>query len=130
MKIEFDFPTIIHPTSDDTQVDELARELEARHAICQRFAQWLQPRFNERLREMLMHGVEISPITLSAWVKDQWHEYGVDGNFGVSHRAEAEGRPPFIDTGTYMNSMLPCLVFTDEERAVLGIRESELLITR
>ena len=130
MRIEFDFPTFTHPNSDSLKVNELAEILEKKQDICKNFAKWIEPRFNQRCIELVKNGIQLKEIDLQAWVKDQWDAYGVEGNFGYSKKAQEEGRQPFIDTGTFKDSMLPYLIFTPQEKKLLNIVESPVKITR
>lgn len=128
MKISFDYPLIIHPNSDDLSVVELARILEKRNEICLNFSKYITKKLNQRLINLIKHGVEISELDLQSWIKNEWAEYGLSGKFGKSLKAIKEGRQPFIDTGTYMEGMQPFIIWNKEELKYLPIKKGSMKI--
>lgn len=123
MTIDFTFSAMEHPSSDITVI-ELAKKLEEEHQIIENFWDNIFEEFGKELFLGIKHTHKIDERNLESWIKDRWYRYGAhEQKFGFSQKAINEGRPPFIDTSTYMLSMMPEITLEGKENGSFKIKQ-------
>lgn len=114
MKIDFHWHETIHPSGDDLQIVELARILEDEYDIAANFIKEIEPKIEAKIVKMIESGRAVMMSRINEELRQMWREYGRAGKFGKSMIANEEGRPPFVDTSTYMLDMYPVCKFIDD----------------
>lgn len=114
MKIDFHWHETIHPSGDYMQIVELARILEEEYDIVANFIKDAENKIENKIVKMIKSGRTVRMSQINEELRQLWREYGRAGKFGKSKIANEEGRPPFVDTSTYMLDMYPMCKFIDD----------------
>lgn len=120
-KIDFTFDETLHPSSTTLTTLDLAKILEGEYHIIQTFCETITPLLKERMQEMLKVQGKLNEQKLQSFIEAEWFKYGRSGKFGTGlnlkftaakKRSERSGKEvPFVDTGTYLNSMKPVISY-------------------
>lgn len=113
MQVDFCWHATIHPKSDDMTTSELAAILEAKHNIAENFSSYAEPIIDKKIVEWLSKGRTVTTSRINNELQQMWREYGRADKFGISLAAAERGDPAFVDTSTYMLSMMPIVKFED-----------------
>lgn len=124
MRIDFHWPESVHPSSDELSVVELAKIFEENQKIAKNFVDYISKKLDDYIKGKAIKGQPIIIQQVESWLQNEWRSYGLAGKFGVSRLAEEQGRRPFIDTNTYMTSMIVSISFTDREKSLLPLVNS------
>lgn len=130
MRIYWTFDEGLHPNSDSLTTLELAKILEEKYSIVEKWENDMIEPFMKFMSEEIQRYRRLSVPKLRQWLKNHWWRYGVrEGLFGgavslkgaARKRSERSGKvAPFVDTGTYARSMSPEFEFDEKEKKALG----------
>lgn len=107
MRIFFTEPDMQHPNGN-TSIYEVAKELEKKYHLCEKFIQSVTNEIENRFLECVSRGYvrERILLDLQNFIMNLWRNYIVKELHNIHTKAATQaGRKSFIDTGAYYKSM-------------------------
>lgn len=114
LTITFTEPEVLHPNSDEITIATLAKILEKKYHLLEKFSELYGEKIQDRLATVYLREyaknsqVDLARIlrVLEQDIQEWWREYIVDAEHGLTTKAStARGSEPFIDTGAYFRNM-------------------------
>lgn len=116
--IDFLQPSHLHPNSNTKSVAEVARRLEKRFGVIDKFTKYIEKRLLEKLQNHLLKNGTSGLHRIEQWLQAEWREFIVKELHHIKTKtASDEGRESFIDTGNYYRSLQVSIKFDKQLKA-------------
>ncbi|HEC1823352.1 TPA: hypothetical protein R1765_001976 [Campylobacter coli] len=105
-EISFESPDILHPNSDYATISDVAKFIESKYNLVQKFTIYIKPKLLEKMAEYIFSNKSNWEFLLQEWIKGEWRDYIVDQLHKIRTKASIlEDRESFINTGAYYKTM-------------------------
>lgn len=108
LTIEFMEPDTLHPGSDTQTISDVARHLEQKYHLLEKFSEQIKAKVCEKFAVEILRNKRLDRAyrMIEELIKNEWREFILEGKHGLTTRASKErGSEPFVDTGAYYKNM-------------------------
>lgn len=118
MTIDFMEPERLHSNSDTLTTADLAKILESKYKLVQKFTQHIESRLMSRITQVISRFIEKGVYKekslekmlnqqVGGWLQNEWRNYINSGIHGIKTQiSKKQERQSFVDTGDYFKSMI------------------------